>query len=82
MGKFKPPKENENPAEKMAQECPHQVSGAQEGTPSIQTLPETLRLHLDKVLEATTASREALEQKLETVVVDLALLRADPRKIA
>ena len=45
-------------------------------------LPEALQLHLDKVLEAITASKEALEQKIESVVIDVNLLRADQAKIA
>ena len=45
-----------------------QSRGHQEEGPLEQTLPSTLQLHLDKVLEAIKASREVLEQKIETVV--------------
>ena len=45
-------------------------------------LLDMLQLHLDQLLEAIAASREALEHKLEMVVVDIGLLRADQRKTA
>ena len=45
-------------------------------------LPDALQLHLNKVIEAIKTSREALEHKIETVLVDLNLLRADHKKVA
>ena len=44
-------------------------------------LPESLQLHLDKVLAAITASREVLEQKIQSVVTDVNLLHADQTKL-
>ena len=41
-----------------------------------------MQLHLDKVLEAITASRKALELKIDTVVIDMNLLMADQSKLA
>ena len=44
-------------------------------------LPESLQLHLDKVLAAIKASREVLEQKIQSVVIDVNMLRADQSKL-
>ena len=43
----------------------------QSGTFQEQLLPSSLHLHVDKVLEAITASKEALGQKIETVAIDV-----------
>ena len=45
-------------------------------------LPDTLQLHLDRVLAAITASREVLEEKIERVVLCVNFLRADQSKIS
>ena len=82
MGKTKMSKEVEGSMDKPEPQKPLQTEGPWEGASTIHTFPETLQLHLDEVLEATTASRETLEQKIETVVVDMTLLRADQRKLA
>ena len=77
MGKTKGPKETGPNAEQ-------QTSGHTEGGTSSngKELPDALQLHLDKVLEAIKTTREALENKIDSVVIDVGLLRADHKKIA
>ena len=79
MGKSKVAKDTENSSDKTPTEKPAQAAGSSE---EAHVLLETLQLQLDKILEAITASREALEQKIETVVVDMTILHADQRKVA
>ena len=77
MGKTKGPREAGPNAEL-------QTGGHTEGGISSngKELPDALQLHLDKVLEAIKTTREALEHKIDSVVIDVGLLRADHKKIA
>ena len=82
MGKTRGSKDlDQGPGISPGPEAEKPGEGAAGGTKE-QALPEALQLHLDKVLEAINASREALEHKIESVVVDVNLLRADHKKVA
>ena len=61
MGKPRGTKDMDGASDRGATEgiTPH--GDTQEGGPSDQPLPDTLQLHLDKVLEAIAASRETLK---------------------
>ena len=82
MGKPKTQKDMEVTTDKGAT-CPQDITtNNQERGRAESQLPESLQLHLDKVLAAITASREVLEQKIQAVVIDVNLLRADQSKLA
>ena len=81
MGKPRGNKEPKGASDKTMGEGLDQAGYAQEGGPAGQVLPDNLQLHLDRVLEAIAASRVALEQNIENVVIDVNLLRADQRKL-
>ena len=82
MGKPRAAKDTKGTSDKTIPEEVDKTGGAREGGPSEDIHPDPLQLHLDKVLEPITASRKTLEQKIETVVPDMILLRADQRKVA
>ena len=77
MGKTKGPREAGPNAE--LQTGAHAEGGISSNG---KELPDALQLHLDKVLEAIKTTREALEHKIDSVVIDVGLLRADHKKVA
>ena len=84
MGKTRGLKEPELGSGQVTTACPMDGKAGDGIKESIgeQPLPEALQLHLDKVLEAITASKEALEHKIESVVMDVNILRTEHKKVA
>ena len=63
MGKPRGSKDINGSSDRALHDCPDQTEPLREGGPLEHALPSNFQLHLDKVLEAITASREALKQK-------------------
>ena len=76
MGKPKTQKDLEVTTDRGATNTQDTTTNNQERIQVESQLPESLQLHLDKVLASITASREVLEQKIQSVVIDVNLLRA------
>ena len=77
MGKTKSSKETEGVSDGT-----HSGQTSAEGGTLEPALSDALQLHLDKVLEVINASREALEHKIEAVIININLLQAEQRKLA
>ena len=82
MGKTKSLRDQEGGLEKRGEDTTMTTEGSQSAITQEQELPASLQTHLNKVLAAINASRESLEHKIETVIIDVNLLRADQQKIA